>query len=195
MVELEPDVHVYLDSNVVIDCWKAMTETWEPGGLDHQTNVQRICAARLVFYGYRERIPPGFARPWFLVTSSKAREEVARRPHGDLVTGFLMEIDGASDAPAMNVVEAKAKQLKELTRITDDDDATHLAQACLRPWVKYFVSSDGPFRKRAKRADLGELTIVSVVEAVDLLAIKPNERPPISLINRPLPAWLIPSRA
>jgi hypothetical protein len=193
IVEPEPDVHVYLDSNVVIDYWKAMTETWEPGGMDHKTNVQRVCAARLVFYGYRERIPPGFAQPWYLVTSSKAREEVARKPDGDLVTGFLTEIDGASDAPAMHVVEATGKQLMELTGITDDDDATHLAQACLRPWVKYFVSSDGPFRKRAKRTDLGALEVVSVFEAVDLLAIGPNEKPPISLINRPLPAWLIPT--
>ncbi len=189
----EPDVHVYLDSNVVIDYWKAMSETWEPGGMDHETNRQRVCAARLVFYGYRGRVPPDFAQPWYLVTSSKARDEVAKSLSGDLVTGFLMQIDGASDAPAANVVDAKAKRLMELTGITDVDDATHLAQACLRPCVRYFVTSDKQLRVRAKKADLGGLVVLTVVDAVALLKIEPNEKPPICLSDRPLPAWLIPT--
>jgi hypothetical protein len=191
MQEPPPDDHVYLDSNVIIDYCAAMNERWEPADdLSHKSNQQRVAAARLVFYGYRGRISPGSQVPWRLVTSSKARQEISRRGV-DLVTGFIPEIDLTRDAPDRATVEGAVELIMSVTGITDPDDAEHLAQASLRPWVRYVVTSDATFLRRSSGFN-HPVELLSVFEAVELLQIGPGELPPMGLKDRPLPCWLVP---
>jgi hypothetical protein len=192
VTELPVDHHIYLDANVIIDFWAAVNEHWDPGDdLAHPSNQQRIAAARLVFYGYRNRTPPGSPTPWYLVTSSKAREEIASRSLPDLITGFVAEIDLTSDAPDPATVTARATHIAEVTGI-EHSDAIHLAQALLRPWVRYVVTNNVALRNLALGPDFTHPAVISVFEAVKLLGITPGETPPVSMIGRPWRPWLIP---
>lgn len=187
------DIHVYLDTNVLIDYWAAMNDQWDPADdLTHTSNVQRINAARLLFYGYTGRTPPGSSAPWYLVTSTKAREEMARRPGPDIISVLLQEVDLTSDAPDLVTVAEAADRLMTVTAITDRDDAIHLAEVQLRPWIRYIVTSDKKFRNRSTSADIDHLKMISVECAIELLAIAPGEKPPIAIRDRPWPEWLIP---
>jgi hypothetical protein len=190
----EPPVDhlVYLDTNVISDYWAAMNEQWDPvEDMAHQSNQQRIAAARLVFYGYGGRTPPGSPAPWYLVTSSKTRQEIARRPGLDVLTSLVAEIDLMSDAPEPARVTATAAQIAEITGLKQSD-ATDLAHAFLRQRVRYVVTSDETLRKRGLKLDIAHLRLLSVFEAVELLGITPRETPPVSMIGRPWRPWLIP---
>jgi predicted nucleic acid-binding protein len=192
VTESPVDQHVYLDANVIIDYWAAMNEQWDPvGDMANESNQQRIAAARLVFYGYRSRTPPGSPVPWYLVTSTKAREDIGRRPGPDLITGFVAEIDLGGDAPDPAKVTARAAEIVKIAGI-GVDNAVHLAQADLRPWVRYIVTNDETFRNLASKLDIAQLRLVSVFEAVELLHIGRRETPPVSMIGRPWRPWLIP---
>ena len=155
MIEPKPDVHAYLDSNVVRDFGQGLNEEWDPvDDIAHASNQQRINAVRLVFYGYRGRIPPGYDVPWTLVVSTTVRRELERKIGSpDLVTTLFSEVDMTSDAPSNDVLQSAASRLAGLTGITDMDYATHLAHAALRPWVRYLITSDRTFRSRAARVD------------------------------------------
>ena len=109
-VEPKIDIHVYLDSNVIIDFAAGLAERWDPvDDMTHKSNVQRINAVRLVFYGYRGRTPPGEDAPWYLVTSTRARMELDRKiDQGDLITALFSEVDETPDSPPREVVEATA---------------------------------------------------------------------------------------
>jgi hypothetical protein len=186
------DHHVYLTTDVIIDYWAAMDEHWDPADdMAHRSNQRRIAAARLVFYGYRGRTPPGSPAPWYLVTSSKTRKEIASRSGSDLITGFIAEVDLASDASDATSVVAKATQIAEIAGVTDSD-ALDLAYALLRPWVRYVVTNDDAFRALALKLDIAPLRLISVFEAVEMLSIRPRETPPVSMIGRPWRPWLIP---
>lgn len=191
MLEPPADIHVYLDSNVVRDFWEGLNEEWSPDDdMTHPSNRQRIDAVRLVFYGYRGRTPPGSPAPWYLVVSTTVRMELERRTASpDLVSALFAEVNLAADAPSNEALGDASRRLGQLAGITDPEDATHLAHAALRPWVKYLVTSDRQFARRAARLDLHQLQVISLAEAVKLLNISAGERPPMG----PCPEWVIPA--
>lgn len=186
---MDDDIWVYLDTNVVISLAQALDGTWRPPPAPlERSDRQRLAAARLLFYGYRER----WTR-WYLVTSTEARGEL-RSDSVRWLDSMLLEADRTSDQFPPGDLEREAARYEAAG--VKAADARHLAVATLRPWIRLFVTDDDRFRKGASRAGVpSHLRVVTSEEAVELLQIESGEQPLIApLATSPLASqtWWIP---
>lgn len=189
-MSLDVDTWVYLDTNVIISLTEALDGTWRPPPKPvARTDRQRLAAARLFLYGYRERWTN-----WYLATSSEARRELLREPSRQWLDAMFVEIDRSADQLPDDVLDAERRRFEKAG--AKPADASHLAHAALRPWVRRFVTDDDQLRRAAERAGVPEHLLVSTsIEAEASLAIAAGEAPPITpLPTNPLAAarWWIP---
>src|SRR5688572_18723640 len=92
----DPDIGVYLDTNVLIDLMEGLDPLWAPPAEPTKTEAQRIAAVRLFFYGYRPR------NGWYLVVSGEGRRELTARGAPDWTLSKFFDIDQSSDALALD---------------------------------------------------------------------------------------------
>ena len=166
-------IGVYLDTNVLLDMVAALDGTWHPPSEMSRSDHQCVAAARIRFYGYRDRCG------WWPVTSRVALDEVLVKAPNDWLSGFMFLVDDASDAPSESTVNDLAQTYVAEANLTPPD-ALHLVHVALRSWVKVLVTNDNTFRSRARRVDIPGLEILSATDAEAALGIAPSEHPPVT---------------
>ena len=168
-----PPHWVYLDTNVLIDLAEVFSGWRPPPGELTKTDRQKVAAARIRFYGYRDRCG------WFLVVSGDGRAELMGRGAPDWTLSVFLDMDEVSDSLPPTVVAGRASELERGG--IESVDARHLARAELTPWIRIFVTNDKKLvRKGRAILDDADLAIVTAVEAEELLGIEPGERPPVA---------------
>ncbi len=85
----------YLDTNIIISLKEALDGRWRPpSGVLGRTDRQRLSAARIFFYGYRDRWSN-----WYLATSREARAELRDSESLAGLDAMFTEVDLDADAP------------------------------------------------------------------------------------------------
>ncbi|MCU0270168.1 MAG: hypothetical protein MUF83_16185 [Acidimicrobiales bacterium] len=183
---------VLVDPGVLRDMAASLNGLWDPAEEhDPDRREQLVAAARLRLYGERDR------SGWFLVATGSERDALLDRDDLDWVLAFVPSVESFEDAPAGPDVEALVKLYRQSEDI-EAESALTLAYAMLCDQVGLVISRTPRRFRHSRRHDLpARLELLTVVEAVDRLAIAPGEEPPTRLPEGSLLAeqtpWWIPS--
>lgn len=178
---LNEDEWIYLDTDVIRYVLDVL-DGWVPSKPLAAGERERVAAFRVFLYARRP------VRAMFLVTSDEIELELRGRDSWNRIEAMLFPVNRGNPCIPAKVFDAEAARFEASG--VGRSDARHAAHAALRPWVRYLVTNDRRFRKRATIVGLpGHLTILDPVEAENMLRIQPGEAPPITL-DPPPPATL-----
>jgi hypothetical protein len=159
-----------VEPGILADMATALSGTWRPGAepADDRRD-QLLAAARLRLYADHER-------GWVLVTSQQARDAVSDNGDHAWTVGFVPALESFDDTPLADDVEGLLRVLDE-GNVPESSSRT-LALAILCDHVSMLVASDPAAFRHQRAHDLPErLEIVSAVEAVERLQLRPGEAP------------------
>lgn len=176
---------IYLDTDstrYVLDVF----DGWVPSNPLAPGDRERVAAFRVFLYARRPR------RAMFLTTSEEVERELRTHDSWNRIEALLFPLNLGNPRLSGEALGTEAARFE--AGGVGRADARHAAHASLRPWVRYLVTNDRQFSKRATAAGLpAHLSVLSPVEAEALLGIQPGEAPPISfnpnLASQP---WWVP---
>lgn len=182
---LNEDKWIYLDTDVIRYVLDAF-DGWVPSKPLGPGERERVAAFRVFLYARRP------ARAMFLTTSDEIERELRGRDSWNRIEALLFPVNFGNPQISADILDAEAARF--LASGVGRSDARHAAHASLRPWVRYLVTNDRRFRKKAAVAGLpAHLTILDPVDAEAMLRIQPGENFPITLDPWPsIPAQWVP---
>jgi hypothetical protein len=160
-----------VEPGVLRDMSTALSGTWRPTTeAEEQRRAALLAAARLRLYADHER-------GWVLVTSQQARDELSVNGDTSWSVGFVPAVESFDDAPLADDVDGLTRVLCE-GEVLPPESARTLALAILTDHVSMLVAAEPASFRHQRSHDLPErLEIVSAVEAIERLELRPGEAP------------------